>query len=599
MLEQLLDWCRILLAGVLVVLCILLLWAVVSPIGLGARWVLEWIGFTRFREWIRAHLFLVNPMLWWRRVYEGIADAFVPETGAQSVRIAVDGRLDRLQRSMRSTVTAFRKACQNLEGLGGAKGPASVVADVKALQKRTEAVAKLGGEIPEDLVEEYKGRARAMSTMITLIVFGLAFAAVNGTLLNMFFRDVIAVRIGPVPMSLLLSIGFIVGEMALGFGVAWFLHRRMRIIAGCLVAMIVLAALFEAVIFGIVSYGFELEIPIFDEHPWMRLWMAPLGLIFVTATAIVGFIFHRTKDELDDHNGAARLRREIDTVNAYVRGLPARWDAIGAKARNAEGAISSFLDALGAKAGTLKGAVDTVQSERGMMIAALAGARVEDWPQWLEGGEGDVRLASAQNVGLGLFALTIVVNFAWFLHAAVETAAGAGFPMWANWAIALFISAVYVGIGFVALSRSQLVAANPNKVFPLRGGVPELAAAAVGAVLASIAVVWICIDAFGGDGLKWAAALLAAGAVLSFAGYCMERVIRGWGLLIRLVLGVVLAALAVVAAVVLHVVGWPFWFLCWLFFAVVSLVALPLERLIWWLQRRREAKAARVPEKTA
>lgn len=599
MLEQLLEVCRILLAWVLVVLCVLLLWAVVSPIGLGARSVLEWIGFTRFREWIRTHLFLVNPMLWWRRVYEGIADAFVPETGAQSVRIAVDGRLDRLQRSMRSTVTAFRKACQNLEGLGGAKGPASVIADVKALQKRTEAVANLGGEIPEDLVEEYKGRARAMSTMVTLIVFGLAFAAVNGTLLNMFFRDVIAVRVGPVPMSLLLSIGFIVGEMALGFGVAWFVHRRMRVIAGCLVAMIVMAALFEAVIFGIVSYGFELEIPIFDEHAWMRLWMAPLGLIFVTATAIVGFIFHRTKDELDDHNGATRLRREIDTVNAYVRGLPARWDVIGAKARNAEGAISSFLDALGAKAGTLKGAVDTVQSEREMMTTALAGARVEDWPQWLEGGEGDVRLASAQNVGLGLFALTIVVNFAWFLHAAVETASGAEFPMWANWAIALFITAIFLSIGFVALSRSQLVAANPNKVFPLSAGVGEMVAAMGGAVLASVAVVWICIDAFEADGLKWAAALLAGGAMLSFAGYCMERVIRGWGLLIRLALGVVLATLAVVAAAILHVVGWPFWFLCWLIFAVVALVALPLERLIWWLRRRREEKTTRSPEQAA
>ncbi|MDB5470306.1 MAG: hypothetical protein JWR84_1866 [Caulobacter sp.] len=594
MIETLIWLCKVLLLSVGVVLCGLLVWLVLSPVGAGVKWVLEMAGFKRLTAWLQAHLPRANPLAWWRQVFETTTAGFLADSNSKSVKLVVDERLGQLRRAMRSTVEATRKACQNLEGLGGVSGPAGVVAEVKELQRRTEDVAKLGGEIPEDLVKDYQGRARAMSTMVMLVLFALAFAAVNGTLLNLFFRDVLTIRLYGVPASLLVSIGFIVAEMALGFGIAYFFKAGMRPAGYLLVFVVGLAALFEAIIFGIVSYGFELDIPLLDDNPLLKLWMAPLGIIFVTATAVVGYIFHRTKDELDDVNGAARLRREINAVNRFVRGLPGRWDGIAGKARNAEGAIGSFVDALGNKAGALKGAIDAVRTEREAMTRALVEAKVDDWREWLEGSGGDVRLATGQNVLIAAGTVGVGYGFVRTLFRVFADSAIASWPTSVLLGLAIAFGLAFFLLGWYGFQRIQLVETDKARVYPLRSAPAETWVFGTLLMLVSVGVVAVVVQALGVRGVPQAAILLACGAILAVAGYNMDRVAMGAGYLARLVLGGLLSVLAFLAAVVVQVLGWPFWFLLHLIFVIVSIIAAPFEKLLEWWRKRGSGPPAQI-----
>lgn len=584
-LTWLIEACKILLVAVLLGGCLLLVWTMFSPFGFALKRTSEAVGLRRLAEWLQLNLPLSNPLRWFRQAFETSAAPFDPGGDSQSVKVVVDERLDHVLRTMRASVEATRKACRNLEGLGGVKGPASVVADVRALQRRTEDVAKLGGEIPEELLGDYQGRARGMSTMIVLILFAAAFAAVNGTLLNLFFRDVFPAKVAGAPASLLVSIGFIVAEMALGFGIAWFFSAGLRLIAYLLIATTIMAALFEGTIFAIVSYGFDLDIALFEQHPWLKFWMAPLGIIFVTATAVTGFIYHRTQHELDDHRGAARLKREIAAVNSFVRALPARWEAIGARSRQAEGAISSFVDALGNKAGALKGAIDAVRIEREAMTKALAAAKVDDWRRWMEGGGGDVRLGAAQNAGFALAAILFGSGFVWFFHSVLERGRS-GLPDLALWAAAIVAGGSFFALGLAGFSRIQLIDDGKARVHLLRNTRRETIGIGVVAAAAVAATIWAALQAFGPRGLGQAALLLAGGGALAFVGYNLDRGVRGGGLLLRLALSTLLGVMAFIVAGLLHV-GWVLWFAANLVYLVLSFLAWPFERVIQpWFERR-------------
>ncbi len=584
--DQLLEWMRILLATVGVLLCAILVWAVFSAFPFGLRWALDRVGFgnlLKFRRLLRLRRLFGWPLAAYGRVRQRLDSG----QARASVRVVIDERLVRLKATMLRTRDAVRRACQTLDGVGGRQGPAQLVADVNALSRRSEEIANLGGEIDEELLKSYAAHARASTNLAFGLFFGAAFALGNGILLNQFFRDLFAQYFAGVPVSVIFSVLVVIFEMGLGWLIAIYSSpttiERYTLFRWALIGLVCMLALVEATIFGTLSYGFEIDLALFRNVEWTRYWLAPLGLVFVTTTSGVGYAVHQLLEETAAHSGSLRLKREITAANTYVRSLPQRWEQIGRRAREAEAAIDAYVSALGGQAGALSGAVEQIRSERDDFLLALVNVKVDDWRQVVEGTGGDDRRDSALNVGLCFLTLAGVGAYWWAL---AQLFAGAfvsldRIPQVVWTAAALFLSLAVYALGNLPFQRLHYNDGTSGRVYPFRTGAVEYGVATGIGLVAAVALIWASVLGFGWRGVFIGLLFVAGGGLLVVLGYFAERFARG-GMLTGSVLAACLAALgAVLVAIGVNFAAWLLAAVYWLFWWVLTIGGAPILLAIW------------------
>lgn len=589
---QILDWVKTVGTLILLVLALIVLWLVVSPLAFAIRRVLQLLGYERALQWSRQRLATVGPLKGWRAAFGLLGSgAASPE---MQVRLIVDERLRALTRALQRTVRSVSKASLDLVGLGGTAGPGALTTDLQTLQRRIEEVAGLGGEIEEDIIRHYQGRSTATFMFFTCLALAVVFGVVNGTLLNLFFRDVIAARVFGIPASYPVSIIFIFAELGLGLATAWFIQRESRLMQYVLVALIIAAALFEAIIFGIVSNGFDLDIALFDDHPWMKSWMAILGVLLVSATATTGYMLHQTRHQIDEHKGALRLRRDVLMTNRFVGNLPSVWDSIRHKAQSAEASINSYLVAIGNKAGALKGAVDQIASDREAIVVALAAANIDDWRSWVEGEAGDRRSSGHVQIGLALLCGLLAAMFVWGFQTLLATSYPAT-PAWACWSLGLLTAGSFGALGLLTLGRVQTTETGKMRAYTLRSEPWEYILGGITGGCAAAATLWISAAPASAPGFVFGLLLVAGGGGLAMCGYYLDQVLAGLVTTLRMIFSIALGAVAALLLLLLFLVGWPLWALAWLIFCLLSFLAWPTEKLIEHWQKRPAEHAPATP----
>lgn len=587
---------KALLVLMAVVLLCLLLWCITSPFPYGLRWSIEQTGIGRFFAYRRIARLTRRTFSWPGRAFRTVRAWFEGPLGHGSVSVVIDERLKRLKQAMVSTREGVQRAIQTIDGLGGTDGPAVVTKDIQALQARTEEVAKLGGAIDEDIAKAYDGRARSITNLMLGLFFGTAFALGNGLILSQFYRSFISVYVLPgLPLAVPLSIISVIMEMGLGWLVAASsfgddAKRHLPLRYSILIA-IALVGLVEFTIFGLLSYNFEIEATIFTAHAWLRYWLAPFGVVFVIATTATGYMVHRSLDQLAEHNGVGRLRREIKDTNAFVQDLPIRWDAIASKARSAEAAIDSYVNALGGKDGALRGAIDQIRTEREALNTAMADSHIDDWPQIAAAADGDRRRDSALNVGLMLVTLIALMAFCAALSWLLARGWPAGIVPWfAWWPLAALVTLAVYALGLLPFERLHYGAEN-GRVFPLRTGTAEYLVASIIGGSCAVGLLWASVRAAGWLGLFIGLLFIAGAAGVALLGYFAERGIRGALIALAVVVATGVAACVVLLALTLSAALWTGFVVYWPLMAILWFLGLPTHMLVGWWQRR-PARAA-------
>jgi hypothetical protein len=594
----------------------MLLWLVIgllaSPFLIAASALFWWLRrqleavgatrFFRFRRMLRLTRWALGlPARSFQAVWRLTGRA--SEGAGKSVRVVLDQRLADIKAAMIRSRNSIRAACQTLDGLQGAKGPAIVVADVQALQKKTDEVAQLGGDIDEGVLKAYEDRLDASGSMWIGIIFGLAFAVANGALLGQFFRSFVTFYLFGFPFAYVLAGLFVLVEIGLGSLVGWSSAERRRdehkLMRWVLIGLIVLIALTEAVIFGLLSGSFEIDLPILDSE-YAPYWLAGLGIAFVGASSMTGYMVERSREERLKHKSVLRLRRDIRLANRYVNGLPGRWDSIGRKAREAEAAIDAYFAALGGKDGELRGVIDRIRTERDELLGVLASSNIDEWRQVEDGEVGDIRREVALNVMIFICTVGLVVAAIWALQWLMRAAFAPNLVavLWwqeAAWlAGATIIVLALLWVGHAGFERIQYSSGDRSRVLPVRHGQPELVVAGIIGGLFSLGIIAAGVMAVGWPGAFLGLLFLAGAAGLLVLGHYLERVARGLLSFIALVASLMAAGAAILWAFAVNVIGWAAHVLFWVLMAILGFLGglLVLVRSAWTNFRARKSVEA-------
>jgi hypothetical protein len=569
-----------------------------SGVAWGIRWGLERAGFTRLFRLRRLRRLYRHSVRWPGQAYAAVRGRLQGQESHASISIVIDERLRHLKNTMLATRDAVQKACRGLEALGGAKGPVEVIADVQALQRSTQEVAALGGEIDDTVLKAYEERTRATTNLWMGLLFGLVFAIGNGALLGQFFRNLISVFIFGFPLAYALAVIIVVAEMGLGWLVAYYSgegRERYTLYRWVVVLAVMLIGLMEAVIFGLLSYNFEFDMPLFDTTPWLRYWLAPFGVVFVVATSGTGYAIHQSMEERGKHRSVLKLGRDVRMANRFVQSLPLRWDKIGRNAREAESAIDAYFAALGGKDGELRGAIDHIKSERQQMVKALADSAIDDWKQVAEGLGGDRRRDAAINVGLTALTVAAAVGYGWALQGLLRQAVGSTFrlPEAVIWAIAIFVTIALLAIGQLPFRRLQHVDPGGGRVHPTRQGPAELGVAAGVGALVSIGLLWAGIAAGGAGGFFLGLVFVAGGAAMVLLGYFLERSARGAMLTLSVTAALIPAAALLVAVLAVNLISGLLYAMVWTLIGILTFLGGLIDLIRAWWRRRQERMEGR------
>jgi hypothetical protein len=498
---------------------------------------------------------------------------------SKSVKVVLDQRLADIKGAMIRSRNSIRAACQTLDGLQGAKGPAIVVADVQDLQRKTEEVARIGGELDDEAIVAYQERLGASGSMWLGIGIAIALTVVNGALLGQFFRSIITNFIFGIPFAYVIAAIFVVAEIALGSLVGWCSNEKrmleLRLLRWVLIGGIVFLAFVEMVIFGLLSSSFEIDLAILDSGLW-KYWLAPLGVAFVIASSTAGYMIEKSAEDRVKHRGATRLRRDVAMANRYVRGLPSRWDSIGRKAREAEAAIDAYFSALGGKDGELRGVIDRIRNERDELVGALASSDIDEWRQVEDGEEGDSRREIALNVLIFICAVGLVAAAIWALQWLMRAAFAPNLVAMLWWQEAAWLAGAAIivlallWVGHAGFERIQYSSGDRARVLPVRHGQPELVVAGFIGLLFAFGIIAAGVMAVGWPGAFLGLLFLAGATGLLVLGHYLERIARGFLSFIALVASLLAAGAAMLWAFSVNVVGWVTHVLFWILMALLG-----------------------------
>jgi hypothetical protein len=506
------------------------------------------------------------------------ASAAFEEAGdKRSVRVAIGTAHKTLRDAISKAVESIRAATQDIRGLGGGRGD-GLTDEIRKLKEATEAAAQQN-ELPPDLDVQYGERLRAIVAFGFVLILASAFAIANGLLMMSFMREMINVRIAGINLSQIVAIVVVLLEIGIGYGLGMAGRQKNLAVRAILIVGLLMAAgisaWFEYHVFGLVNgaqaqqAGGVVEIL---GGVSSGNWLAPFGVGFVIVSCIMGFFLHSAFDELSTHIGKYSLGRELRAVNAFVRKLPQRWEAIDAKARKAEASIEGLVGSLGARGDAVTGTVKQIGNERKAMEKALVEANVVDWANLVDGHAGDRRWSAAQN--LGALALTLVAGLGCaFVFSLIFTPALAGLtPPWGARVLGLTLAAAFLTVGLLSFNRLHFVVGDggrPEHVYPKLPDVASMVGAGLLAFGALAGLIWASVRVFGVWGvLVGLLVALISGPALAFCGYHLERSMRA----IAMLTTILLAAVVSLALAVWRALVWLFIVLLFAVFIVISLI---------------------------
>jgi hypothetical protein len=513
----------------------------------------------------------------------------------KAVRVVIRDTHKQLHTALAGVQRSMNAAVDDVKGLSGVSGPNSLLDTVKALEGRTKLIDSIAIDIDADIGQSYENYSRARTTFVFISFFSILFALANGTLLDLFFKGLIAVRIVNVPASLLLSMMIVVAEMALGFLLALMSSRpNSKPVRWLLVGMIVFASIFEAAVLGMVSNNFDLDLPLLENYPGLKLWMGILGPVLVTATSITGFMFHKTLDEMAEYGGALRLKREIAQANLFVSDLPGLWDRITRKAVEAENALKGYFDRLSGQGDHVTGAIERITKERDALSAALQDARTFDWLDLADGAPGDNKRVAAQNVGLCLVSFCAVLAYVLALAMLFGGAIGHRLPPLAPIALSIVIALAFYSIGILSFDRLQLVEGKNGRAIPISAGATGYAIAVMITIGGGSGILWASIVTLGSWGFFLGLLFVAGGGLMALAGYGLERAIQGLILTCRVLTAFIVAVVFSVFGLLRYIGLWGLAGLAWVVSTLLNLLAAPLDLVISGIRTHQAARSAQV-----
>lgn len=519
------------------------------------------------------------------------ADASMTRNGDQvMVRVVLDERHGELRAGLARSEQAIRDAVGQVQGLAGHSGGTTFLSDLADLRERTKLVDRLAVDLPDDIEERYAQRRRLTGQLMILVPLTIVIALANGALLSVLFNEMTSMKVfGAVPLAYLL--GIVVVAVEVGIGLALY-HFRANPLMICLVAVLILAATgFEAMAMGTFSVEFATSLRGVDisEADLQDYWMVLLAIVFTPMTSILGYMVEKTKSERDELGGRVQLNEELKRCNQFVDSLPGVWGTIDQKARSAEASIERLQDALGGQGDRLAGAIDAVVEERKKLSAAILSARIEDWPNLVNGASGDARGAATQNIFLCLATLATTVAYAAGVTFLVERASGGQWSIWASAGVGFVCAMLFVVVGNLAFNRLRLMQGSDGRSQPMSAQPYHKGVAALLVIGCAAGLIWISVVALGGWGIIAGIFLTALGGVLSFLGYGIERAARGFVLLASLIAAFMLAAIAALLSLIRYVGLWLLAALAWVVGFVVGLLARPAELLLQAWRNRRQA----------
>lgn len=575
----------------------LLFWALISIFFVGIKGALEAAGVYRFPSKVVGVAQRVGVDGSAFATFFERADASMTRNGDQAmVRVALDERHAELQAGLARSEQAIRDAVGQVQGLAGHSGGTTFLSDLADLRERTKLVDRLAVDLPDDIEERYAQRRRLTGQLMILVPLTIVIALANGALLSVLFNEMTSMKVfGVLPLAYLL--GIVVVAVEVGIGLALY-HFRANPLMICLVALLILAATgFEAMAMGTFSVEFATSLRGVDisEATLQDYWMVLLAIVFTPMTSILGYMVEKTRSERDELGGRVQLNEELKRCNQFVDSLPGVWGTIDQKARSAEASIERLQDALGGQGDRLAGAIDAVVEERKKLSAAILSARIEDWPNLVNGASGDARGAAAQNIFLCLATLATTIAYAAGVTFLVERASEGQWSIWASAGVGFVCAMLFVVVGNLAFNRLRLMQGSDGRSQPMSAQPYHKGVAALLVIGCAAGLIWISVVALGGWGIIAGIFLTALGGVLSFLGYGIERSARGFVLLASLIAAFMLAAIAALLSLIRYVGLWLLAALAWVIGFVVGVLARPAELLLQaWRNRRQTSVPAAV-----
>lgn len=525
--------------------------------------------------------------------FEGLRESSRLVGDGASVELALNDRNRGLRAALKRAEHSIRVAAQKIVGLEGTNGPKHLVDEIQKLRQQTETVKNVGADFDEDIADQYAANAGARLWLFALIVGGLFVFALNGSLLAQFFRELFPVRFLGITIGQILAYAFVVVEIVLGIclGLALTKLNAFGRIAGVVVALIIGAvlALVEYVAFSALSANIDPEFYASVDLP--RSWLGPLGIAMVLLNTFCGFFIHSLADQIARHAGAKRLHRELRAASEFSRTLPQQWDAIDAKARNAENSVHRYVSELGGQSDRMSGLVDNMARERDTVLSALHDVQLDD--TLLAGAQGDVSRAMARAVGLFVLALVWTTGFVFGFSFLLIAAFGSAFPWYAACGLSLLVAAGCAALGQFAYGRVQRL--SGDRLQPLSTSAISIALVGICFTAALVGICWLCGAVVGWWGVLAGVLLTALCVPFTVVGYHLPETAKG-GMLVATVLArFVLAAVSGLLSVVRYVLIWLVVAVSWLLNAALAILAAPVEMLIKLVSQARRPHSSSAP----
>lgn len=596
--EQLLNW-------ILVAAIALALWGVVSIAG--------WLLHTALRRFApdglsaaTRKLFSLNPLSAdaIAHFFSRITDVHGRVFGTQSVRVVLERRHKEFQAKLRMLRAGLNDQLMKLSAVSPGKAAPTLITLLTTF-KTDVAAAQNFGHIDDDLVDHSmlfdRSRARYRLSLFGAVVVG----SLNAMLLHLFFREFEAgvfIPFTKTDVIIVASFLFPLVEFAAGFYSDYLSDSDQKTATNQLTKWFVVFILgaVETFVFYLLFKNIFENANLLQYADWAVPLLSVAGFALALLQAMVGSGAGRAARMAGEYATEQSIKDQVKDANAFVNGLPSRYDQIGSAARNANQAVDQLASDLNGHDAAELPLASAVDEKRREFLAAVDAVNPAGWTDVLEGNGEDAhdagRFAWLLPFALVLFGTAFVLLVAGFL----ERSGLFGDSEIGRWSAAFGAAAAFfIGGGFVFRRIGLATSTNTefrDTLFP-RDDVMRLAAVAIGLVL-TVGVMGAGIAADGVSGVIEGLFAVGAGIGLCLVGSYPDLVGRG---LSFLCMALVVAAVSLVEAAAYVLFAIALGAIALLFavaFVTTLLIGWPLLMFLEHRKAKATAPSALVPART-
>lgn len=502
-----------------------------------------------------------------------------------TVRILLDRKHARLKRELNQIRATLDRRLQQITHASKSTSGASLI-DLLTGFKADSERARQFDEIEDNLVDKSTERAAAKFKAWALIIFALLITVVNSGLLYLFFDEMFAGLTVPylsVELAMVVALLFPILEMGGGVGSELAQEKSdsagTKLIVYAVVALmaIALGSLEYMIFFQLLAGAFEGQLA-FEANGIVHKMVALVGPALTAAEAMFGFGIARNLLRLKELGAVKTIKDHVSLAQRFVNGLESQYDRIEEAAARASQSVDEFAAQVKGRGEAELPAVTLLAEERGKFLKAVDSVNPNRWKRQVEPAPGDVDAVTAYAWFLPIGVALLVTVFAFVFGPAIEKSGL--FPTSPGTSVGLAVAAALVALvaGGTLFDRATSAVehdGNWKDVLSPRDGAFKVVSVFALALIAG-GIVWICVTADGLVGVGEAAILIGIIAGLSWASSYVDLMLRGlaylgtviWQALVWLVRALVrlawvailllIAGLAALVLLILHIAAWPF-----------------------------------------